>query len=222
MQPRPQLVPKRRRARRLLVSSAVLATLAGTALLVQGTAAAVSVRLSSATQPAPLQKSSPGLPRLDTRLAVLARHPQATLAKSAEARQLGLQMQRGRVRVDVTARNVKGASAAVRRQGGAARMIWHAHVILLGPPGSLPEPSRAASVAFVRAPEQGTEESVVGEEVQASLASALHAKGINGQGVKVAIIDGGFLGLSSLQASGDIPANVTTGDFCGGRLSFAT
>jgi len=101
-------------------------------------------------------------------------------------------------------------------------MIWHTHVIALVPPGSLPELSRATSVAFVRAPEKGTEESVAGEEVQASLASALHAKGVNGQGVKVAIIDGGFLGLSSLQSSGDIPANVTTGDFCGGRFSFAT
>ena len=222
MQPGRQLVPKRRRVRRLLASSAVLATLAGTALLVQGTAAAVSVPLGRTTLTAPLVKSSPGLPRLDTRLALLARHPQASWAKSPAAGELGLQVQRGRVRVDVSARNVKAASAAVRRLGGAVRMTWHTHVIALVPPASLAELSRSASVAFVRLPETGTDESVTGEEVQASLASTLQTKGITGKGVKVAIIDGGFLGLSSLQSSGDIPANVTTGDFCGGRFSFAT
>jgi subtilisin family serine protease len=124
--------------------------------------------------------------------------------------------------VDVTARNVNAAAAAVRRLGGTVRLTWRAHVVALVPPASLAELSRAASVAFVRQPEIGTEESVAGEEVAASLASALHGRGITGKGVKIGIIDGGFLGLSGLQTSGDVPANVTTADFCGGRFMFAT
>src|SRR5262249_47549984 len=150
-----QLGPKRGHARRLALSALVLVSLAGTAFAFQGTAAAVGPPPDRTPQTPPLQKSSPGLPRLDTRLAVLARHPQASWAKSPEARELGLQVQRGRVRVDVTARNVKAASADVRRLGGSVRMIWHAHVIALVPAASLPTLSRYSSVAFVRLPETG-------------------------------------------------------------------
>jgi hypothetical protein len=39
---------------------------------------------------------------------------------------------------------------------------------------------------------------------------------VNGTGVKVAIIDEGFEGLASLQASGDLPPVVTTKSFCAG------
>jgi subtilisin family serine protease len=222
MQPGRQLGAKRPHVRRLTVPAFVLVSLAGMALAVRGAASAVSVPLGRTTLTAPLVKSAPGLPRLDPRLAGLARHPQGAWAKSAAARELGLELQQGRVRVDVTVRNVKSAAAAVRRLGGTVRMTWHAHVIALVPPPSLPALSRAASVAFVRLPETGTEESVTGQEVAASLASALQAKGITGKGVKVAIIDGGFVGLTSLQTSGDAPTNVTTADFCGGRFSSAT
>jgi subtilisin family serine protease len=95
-------------------------------------------------------------------------------------------------------------------------MTLGSHVEALMPPVSLAALSRRASVGFVRLPEKGTLEAVSGEEVNASLASALQAKGITGKGVKVAIIDGGFMGLPSLQVTGDVPANVTTADFCQG------
>jgi len=68
----------------------------------------------------------------------------------------------------------------------------------------------------VRPPARGQPDAVTGEEVQASLASALQAKGVTGQGTKVAIIDGSFAGLANRQASGDLPANVVTQDMCEG------
>jgi subtilisin family serine protease len=222
MQPGRELVPQRPRVRRLAVCSFALLSLAGAALAMQGTASAVSVPLGRTTLTAPLRKTSPGLPRLDPRLAEAARHPQAPWARSPAAHELGLQVQPGRVRVDVTAGNVKAAAAAVRRLGGKVGTIWHAHVTALVPPAALPALSRVSSVTFVRLPERGTLESVTGQEVAASLASTLQAQGITGKGVKVAIIDGGFLGLTSLQTSGDVPTNVTTADFCGGRFASAT
>ena len=60
-----------------------------------------------------------------------------------------------------------------------------------------------------------------GEEIGAALASAWHDKGFTGKGVKVAIVDGGFMGLADRQAAGDLPANVVTQDYCGGELATA-
>ncbi len=66
------------------------------------------------------------------------------------------------------------------------------------------------------------EHAVTGESVSVTLASAWHAKGFTGKGVKVAVIDGGFAGLADRQASGDLPANVITQDYCGGELTTAS
>ena len=133
-----------------------------------------------------------------------------------------MSLQQGRVRVDVLARDARAAARAVRSLGGKIRMTLGSHVEALMPPMSLAALSREASVGFVRLPEKGTLEAVSGEEVNASLASALQAKGITGKGVKVAIIDGGFMGLPSLQVTGDVPTNVTTADFCQGGFYSAT
>jgi subtilisin family serine protease len=82
--------------------------------------------------------------------------------------------------------------------------------------------SRLDTVRFVRPPDQLVEDQVPGEEVAASLASAWQAKGVTGNGVKIAVIDGGFAGYPDRQASGDLPANVTTMDFCDGQFATAT
>ena len=204
MQPARHPVSRRRHARRLAVSSVVLASLAGTALGFQGTAAAVGLGRTRLTEPIP--KAAPGLPRLDPRLAQLARSPQGHPGPARPRRvELGVSLQQGRVRVEVLARDARAAARAVRSLGGKIRMTLGSHVEALMPPASLAALSREASVGFVRLPEKGTLEAVSGEEVNASLASALQAKGITGKGVKVAIIDGGFMGLPSLQVTGDVP-----------------
>ena len=78
-------------------------------------------------------------------------------------------------------------------------------------------PVRPASTAFGR-PYAQIQTAVSGEEVGVALAAAWHEKGFTGKGVKVAVIDGGFKGVADRQASGDLPANVVTQDFCGGQL----
>ena len=48
-------------------------------------------------------------------------------------------------------------------------------------------------------------------------ASAWQQRGQSGTGVKVAIVDLGFAGYASAQASGDLPVSLTVIDYCGGR-----
>jgi len=78
-----------------------------------------------------------------------------------------------------------------------------------------------AGVDRVRRPYTHIENSVSGEEVSVALAAAWHQKGFTGNGIKVAIIDGGFKGLADRQAAGDLPSNVVTQDLCGGELGTA-
>ena len=62
-----------------------------------------------------------------------------------------------------------------------------------------------ASTSSAR-PSVRIETALGGEEIGAALASAWHEKGFTGKGVKVAIVDGGFMGLADRQAAGDLPA----------------
>ena len=80
---------------------------------------------------------------------------------------------------------------------------------------------RRPGVDVVRASSVRIETALSGEEIGAALASAWHDKGFTGKGVKVAIVDGGFMGLADRQAAGDLPANVVTQDYCGGELATA-
>ncbi len=78
---------------------------------------------------------------------------------------------------------------------------------------------QVAGVAFIRPPYKPYPLAVNGEGVAAIGADAYHAAGITGSGVKVAIIDLGFAGLSQAQARGDIPYSVVQKDFTGTGLT---
>src|SRR5712692_9138772 len=203
-----QLGSRRRHSQRLIVSALVLLALAGTSLATQGTASS-SVNRASAEREQPSQRLTKAFrewPNLDPRLASLVRHERQVSMRLIHARTSGLQFRRGRVRVEVVAANLPAALSGIRRLGGSVQTSWHRYVAALMPPASLGRLSRLASVRFVRAPELAVRQAVPGEEVGASFASALQAKGITGKGTKVAIIDGGFTGLADRQASGDVPA----------------
>lgn len=124
----------------------------------------------------------------------------------------------GRVRVQITASNVPAVRTEIAKLGGRVEGTWRSDVFALVPPHSLLALSRLPSVGFVDTPARLFEQAVPGEEVAASAASVWQAQGITGKGVKVAIIDGGFGGLAARQASGDLPTNVVTADFCGGAF----
>ncbi|QAA77296.1 MAG: hypothetical protein BIP78_1530 [Candidatus Bipolaricaulis sibiricus] len=68
---------------------------------------------------------------------------------------------------------------------------------------------------YVRLPYVPHEMAVTSEGAALVGAAAFHAAGIRGSGVKIAVIDLGFNGLSAAQAGGDLPYSVITRDFTG-------
>jgi len=73
--------------------------------------------------------------------------------------------------------------------------------------------------AYIRPPYTPHPLAVTGQGVAAIRADAFHTAGFTGAGVKVAVIDLGFSGLSSAQASGDLPYGVITNDLTGTGIS---
>jgi subtilisin family serine protease len=128
----------------------------------------------------------------------------------------------GRVRVVVESGAPSEARKAIDAAGGTIERSWRNLVQADLPSSAVPALRRRAAVLAVRAPMRMVADAIGGEEVAASLATAWHAKSITGKGVKVAIIDGGFIGLRDRQAQGDLPANVVARDFCGGRFNTET
>jgi len=159
-------------------------------------------------------------PKLDPQLAALAAPP-STRADSAVGRswRTGLSFVDERVRVVIEAGRPVAARKAAASLGGTVEASWGHLVQALMPPGALPALSSNTAVRFVRPPVVHVSDSVSGQEVEASLASTWQSKGVTGKGVKVGIVDLGFKGYTDREASGDLPPNVVTADFCGGQLA---
>ncbi|MDD5703806.1 MAG: S8 family serine peptidase, partial [Dehalococcoidales bacterium] len=66
------------------------------------------------------------------------------------------------------------------------------------------------SVSFVRLPYQAVQCDVTSEGVGLINADEWQVAGVDGSGVKVGIIDGGFFGYQSLQSQGELPADIST------------
>ncbi|KPL09297.1 MAG: hypothetical protein AMS26_23025 [Bacteroides sp. SM23_62] len=73
-------------------------------------------------------------------------------------------------------------------------------------------------IEYARLPHKFFPLSVTSEGVNLTGAQYLHNAGFTGSGVKVAVIDVGFKGLTGAQANGDIPLSVITHDFSGNGL----
>ncbi|MXW81515.1 MAG: hypothetical protein F4Z57_21525, partial [Gemmatimonadetes bacterium] len=81
------------------------------------------------------------------------------------------------------------------------------------PASSLLAVSELPGVRFVRKPHRPHSQATISEGVSRIGALANHSAGVKGQGVKVAIIDGGFKGANKL--SGDMPARWNYYDYTG-------
>jgi hypothetical protein len=222
---------QRRRRRRVLVPAVfilVLSALPAAAIAWGGIGSPVlstqRVRLATAVERAHLGSlPTSSLPKLDPRLASAAAGRGLYLNPAMRVYAAdGVATSAGSVSVVVEAVRVPAVTAAVARLGGRVEGSWRNLVQALVPRSSLPTLSKLDSVRYVRPPYRLVEDAVPGEEVAASLASAWQSKGVTGTGVKVAVIDGGFQGLADRQATGDLPATVTTMDFCDGNFNSAT
>jgi hypothetical protein len=161
-------------------------------------------------------------PTLASTLGDVARAQSAGGHGLAKARELGLRVDGGRVRVVVEPRGGAPVADAVRASGGQVEATYAGRVQALVPPAALEELSRASGVGYVRPPGRLVAQAVTGEEIAASTADRFQAALWTGAGVKVAVIGLGFAGVADRQASGDLPADLTTQDFCGGAFSTAT
>jgi len=77
----------------------------------------------------------------------------------------------------------------------------------------------AAGISFIRPPYIPYPMAVTSQGVAAIGADAFHSAGYDGSGVKIAVIDLGFAGLSGAQASGDLPYSVQQNDLTGTGLT---
>ena len=215
-----QLGSGRSHVRRLFCSALVLVSLAGTALAFQGTASsAVSVvGAADHVRGAPPAHPAAGFRKLDSSLAALAGSGSPSLPARGWREAASPLVTNGKVLVEIEASHPAAARAAVVRLGGRVQASYRSLIEARVPNAALGALSRSGAVKFVRPPLRGVPDDVPGEEVGASMAAALHANGVTGKNTKVAIIDGTFAGLSERQASGDLPSNVVTQDFCGGQF----
>jgi hypothetical protein len=135
---------------------------------------------------------------------------------------LGMTVRGGRVRLVVEASEVALAKRGMAAKGIEIEASAGNLVQVMVPPALLDALGRLPGVHLVRAPFPHAAEAITGQGVSTIGATAWHAAGLTGSGVKVAIVDLGFAGLAAAKATGDLPASVATVDYCGGQLSTAT
>ena len=168
------------------------------------------------------KKRIPGdlvIPTLETSLQELAQLAQEnSLQAKALSANLGVAKGAGLVQVTVET-NEYLPDAAVSDIGGkvVARAIDLGLAQVNVPPASLVALAKLPGVRFVRRPYSPVP-LAVSEGVAVSGADVWHAAGIKGEGVKVAIIDGGFAGLSRAITSGALGNVVYVHDYAGGGL----
>src|SRR5689334_22589099 len=161
-------------------------------------------------------------PKLDSSLARIARVRSSSgpTAALAAAKAAGISTDGGAVRVVVAAQPGVSAVAVgrdVADAGGAVDGVAGSLTEALVPPQGLLSLSDRVTVANVRPPLPHSGDAV-DEAVHLTNADAWHDAGESGAGVKVAIIDLGFYGYTSLLGSA-LPSSVTPIDHCGGNIT---
>jgi len=156
--------------------------------------------------------STEGLDDLAGPLKSLALAAQQGSVSPAGASRLGLRMRGDQVGVTILFRSEAAAAATgLGRFGADTERRRDRRVQALVPVGQLLALAALPQVAQIE-PERRMQTlqgfgAVSSEGVQLTQATAMHLAGFNGQGVKVAIIDAGFLGLTAAEVP-VLPANI--------------
>lgn len=182
------------------------------------------------TMIAPSTDAVPAAPteKLDGNLQTISRvHVRSgERASLDEARQRSMQVEEGRIRVVIAASSGDAAATAGDAQhlGAQVEVVKGGMMQALVPPGSLRRLADHDSVASIALPLPWRPAAVEGEGVGFMNGTVWQAHGATGAGMKVAIIDLGFAGLTVAQATGDLPP-IPSGrkkDFCDGNFDTAT
>ena len=155
--------------------------------------------------------------RLESLLAQVAEiaASQGTGLALAAARRGGVDTTSGRVRVIVEAARVDGR-AAVEAHGGVVEDSAGRLTEALVPTTTLAALSRAGGVVRVRAPFAALALATTSSEgIASTSAKVWHGQNVKGAGAKVAVIDLGFEGFEERRATGELPADLSTKDYCG-------
>ena len=112
----------------------------------------------------------------------------------------------------VTSQLLKSFGSSVRYKAGRN------HEINISPENFLSLLNRLPKSIHARLPYPHEAVSVITQGVEIMGAGDMQALGSEGNGVKIGIIDLGFSGYTSAQASGDLPANLTAVDYTGSGI----
>ena len=130
------------------------------------------------------------------------------------AESVGLTVAANKVRVIVETSDPALGRAAVTGAGVAVERSVGNLIQVLATPAQLKQLLAAPAVRYLRPPLPHAADAVTDEAVATTNAGTWQQRGERGAGVKVAVIDLGFTGLAAAQASGDLPATVTTVNDC--------
>jgi len=165
--------------------------------------------------PPPVPK---GHPKLESALwqLVEAQRQRGSAGLAEEAQRGGIELRDSAVRVIVEAKPGQAQAAAARAEslGGEVEGSYEDLVQVLAPVAMLERLADADSIRFVRQPWEAIPAAVTGQGVGLINADDWHAAGMTGSGVKVAILDLGFAGYTTLLGS-ELPASVTARSFYG-------
>ena len=117
--------------------------------------------------------------------------------------------------VRAKAGHASAVAAEARRLGGRVEARLGNLVQVRAPAGVIEKLSSSGGVVSVDTPLLHVPAAVTGQEISASGVEGLHASGVTGKGVKIAVIDIGFAGAKAAIDSGDLPATLVTPGFCG-------
>ena len=106
-------------------------------------------------------------------------------------------------------------ASEAQRLGGRVEVRYGNLVQVRAPESALAELAGGPAVVSARPPLLHVPAEVGGQEISASGLVGLQASGLTGQGVKIAVIDIGFVGLDAAIKSGDLPGDTYSHSYSG-------
>jgi DNA-binding protein YbaB len=159
-------------------------------------------------------------PKIDSALlgvAEAALRGSAALAEAARGERVVQRGQKIRVHIESSGVDTAATRAAITAVRGDIDAEYAGVIRAFVAPGALERLAQHSAVRRIARPGIVIADGLVDEGVVASNASAWHSAGWDGRDVKIAIIDGGFIGYGNALLNGDLPMQTITQDFgCGG------